>query len=33
MFLSFVLSVVAGVVVGVILYFVRKWLDRILSDD
>lgn len=31
--ISFLVSVGAGIVVGLFLYFVCKWLDRILSDN
>jgi len=33
MFLSFIVSVGAGIVSGIILYFIGKWLGRIPSDD
>jgi len=33
MVISFLLSVIAGIVAGVILYFAGKWLDRKLGDD
>ena len=33
MILLFILSVVAGIVAGIILYFVGKWLDRKFGDN